>query len=151
MDNVDKKITNLLLIMFGVSLFLWLPIIPIRVVPEVTLKVIDTEGKPMPDNTVIQWWRHWTYDSTLRKDEVISDLDGTVSFKEKSVWVSIGKFLYGSFGENIWTYIDIHAGFGPDNGFTVKNSLSEDKWCYPKSKCGNKKSLKEIIIKERKK
>lgn len=147
MENSEVKALKIFAILIIIGLLLFLPIIPVQVVPEVTLKVINAEGNPLPGVVIIQFWRHWTYDATDRRDEVMSNAEGDVTFAEKKIWVSAGKFLYGKFGENVWSYIDIHAGFGPDNGFRAKDYKSENKWCNPCNK--DRISENKIVILER--
>ena len=145
-----KKIT-FILILIGAIILLFLPIVPVQVVPEVTLKVVDTEGKPLPNIKILQFWRHWTYDATNRHIETTSNSEGYVTFSQKQVWTSPFRFLYGKFGEYVWSYIDIHASFGPHNGFRAEDFRSKNKWCYPDNVCRTKKRVNEIVVFEKNK
>ena len=142
------KMPKIIFIVLAVILLLWLPIIPVNVVPEVTLRVVNTDKQPVASMVVFQVWQHWTFESQDHRDKVISDENGFVTFSEKKIWVSAFKFLLGMFGEHVLGGIAIHASSGPSNGFGVEGYKTENKWCYPEWKCPNGEISKEIILKE---
>ncbi len=141
-----KKIT-LILMLIGAIILLFLPIVPVQVVPEVTLKVIDTEGNPMPNLEIIQYWQHWTFESQSHIDEVRADRKGYVTFSEKKIRISLLSLFVSKVLENTIGLIAVHSGSGPHSGFRSKLFKSENRWCYPCNK--NTKRINEIVILEK--
>ncbi len=139
---------NITLSVIVVAIFIWLPIIPVDVVPEVTLKVINENNQLMTGIKIVQGWQHWTFESEDHRDEKTSDANGSVTFSEKSIKVSVFKFLFWRLMEIVMK-INPHAGFGPSTGLWAEGYKSENKWCYPPEKCLNREITREIIIKEK--
>lgn len=149
-----NKIPKIILIVVIGFLFIWLPVIPVNVVPEITLKVVDTDKKPMPGVTVTQSWMHYSFESTSsvykddHNDKVVSDTSGLVTFSEKNIKISVFKFLLGKIAEILYKIVPAHTSVGPSSPFFVVGYDWVDvPWCYPK--CPNGEIPKEIVIKEK--
>lgn len=150
-----NKIPKIVLIVLAIILLIWLPIIPINVVPEVTLRVVDEDKNPVSNVTVTQGWMHYSFESTAsvykedHNDKVVSGMDGLVTFSEKNIRISVFKFFLGKLAEILYKIIPLHTSIGSSNSFGTEGYLSEDKWCYPPEKCGSRKISREIIIKKK--
>lgn len=149
MDREDKIIRRMLFTLAGAALFFFLPIVPIQVVPEVSIRAVDTNRNPVEGVTVYQDWQHSTFESQSHKDETVSDENGFAAFSEKRIWISAFNFLFNTVGENTIGLIAIHASFGPSVGFGATGYKTSNKWCYPEKICKNRESAKEIIILEK--
>ncbi len=145
---MNKKSKIILLILIVGFLFS-LPIIPVNVVPEVSIRAVDTDKKPVAGITIYQDWQHWTFESENHRDEAVSDENGFAVFSTKKIWISAFNFLFNTIAENTIGLVAIHASSGPTSGFGAKDYLSDNKWCYPESKCRDREVSKEVIIKER--
>lgn len=142
-----SKISKIILIVLITGLLFSLPIIPIQVVPEVTLKVVDMKGNLMPDTIIVQYWQHWSFESEDHSDESVSGGDGNVNFPARNIWISAFSLITNKTLENTIGLIAIHSGSGPHSGFRAKNYRSENKWCYP---CGkNMERVNEIVVLEK--
>jgi hypothetical protein len=141
-----NKISKIVLIVLVIGLLSSLPIIPVRVVPEVTLRVVNVEGKPMPNINIVQYWQHWSFESKDHLDESVSGDDGNVTFPMREIWISVFSLVANEVLGNTLGLIAIHSGGGPHSGFRAKNHKSENKWCYP---CGkDKEKINEIVVLE---
>ena len=145
---MGKKLT-IIIILVGIVVFTFVPIVPIQVVPKVTLKVVDIEGKPMSNIIIIQWWKHWTFESETHRDEITSDESGNATVPERKIWISLFSYIADKTIENTIGLIAIHESYGPYSGFGAKDYKFENKWCYPESRCSNREVSKEIVIKEK--
>lgn len=144
-----NKRPKIVLIVAAIILFIWLPVIPINVVPEITLRVIDVDKKPMSSISVTQYWIHYSFESSSSKyhsDETLSDANGYVTFSEKNLTISVFKFLFGKFGEFFIKVIPTHASSGIYSDFVPRGYLTEGYSCF--SKCRDDQ-LKEIVIKRK--
>lgn len=150
---MNKTAKIILVIVVGVLLVL-LPVIPINVVPEVTLKVVDEEKNPMPSITVTQSWMHYSFESSSsvykenHNDKSVSDENGLVTFSEKNISISLFTFILGKMAEMMHKIIPAHSSVGPSSPFFVADYDTVNvPWCYPK--CPNGKFPKEIIVRRK--
>lgn len=145
-----NKISKIILIVLVIGFLFSLPITPVQVVPEVTLKVVNADKQPVADATVYQDWQHWTFESQAHRDQTVSDTNGFVTFSEKSINVSILKFLFWTFFKNTLGIIMIHASFGPHSHFIATKDFQNKKYwgdiytCYGSCK---EDAPREIIVK----
>ncbi len=144
-----SKKSKIILLILIVGFLLSLPVVPVSVVPEVSIRAVDTNKKPVAGVVIYQEWQHWTYESEAHRDESVADENGFAAFSAKGIWVSPLRMLFGLFGEYVLGGIAIHADSGPSVGFGAKDYLSDNKWCYPESKCQGRETSKEVVIKER--
>ena len=140
-----SKISKIILTILIFGLLFSLPIISVNVVPEVTVRVLDVDRIPMADIKIFQDWQHWTFESKQHREEKVSNVDGYVTFTEKSIRVSVFSLLLGRLSETI-SNINIHAGSGPSSIFGAKDYVADGYWCY--ENCLEDKP-KEVIIKEK--
>lgn len=132
-----------------VGLLFSLPIVPIRVVPEVTMRAVDANESAIANIVVYQDWTHSTFESQNHRDENISDVNGFMTFSEKKIWISAFNFLFNTIGENTVGLIAVHASSGPYVGFGATGYKTSNRWCYPEKVCKNRESANEIIILEK--
>lgn len=148
-NSAMNKKSKIILLVTAIILFIWFPGIPIKVVPETTLRVMDTNKNPMAEVTVSQDWQHWSFESENHKDERISDTNGFVTFSEKSINVSTLRFLFGKFGELFMTVVPTHASSGSYSHFIARKNLENKQYwgdmysCYGICK---EDEPKEIIV-----
>lgn len=152
MDREDKIIRRMIFTLAGAALFFFLPIVPIQVVPEVSIRAVDTNRNPVAGITIYQDWQHWTFESEDHRDETVSDENGFAAFSEKRIWISAFNFLFNTIGENTIGLIAIHASSGPFSHFIATKDFENKKYwgdlyfCYGSCK---ENAPREIVVKEK--
>ncbi len=140
-----SKISKIILVVLVVGLLFSLPVISINVVPKITLRVLNVDRNPMANIKIFQDWQHWTFESKEHREEQASNVDGYVTFTEKSIRISAFSLVLGKLAETM-SIINIHASSGPSSIFGAKDYVADGYWCY--ENCFEDKP-KEIIIKEK--
>ncbi len=134
-----------------IGLLFSLPIIPIQVVPEVSIRAVDENRNPVPGIVIYQDWKHSTFESQNQRDEVISNENGFAAFSEKRIWISAFNFLFNTIAENTVGLIAIHASSGPFSHFIATKDFDNKRYwgdlyfCYGSCR---ESAPKEIVIKE---
>lgn len=109
----------ILSVLFVMGLFV--PTIPVYVIPELKITVTDKDDRPVSGKLVIQRWTHSTFESDYHTGEEISDENGIVVFPSRWIWESSGGYI-------IWSVIDmvpvLHASSGPHAFFLVEGTYS---------------------------
>lgn len=151
MDREDQIIRKIAFTFAGLISFFFLPIVPIQVVPEVSIRAIDINRNPVGSIIIYQDWKHSTFESEAHRDEVMSGEDGFATFSKKRIWISASNFLFNTIGEYTIGLIAIHASSGPFSHFIVAKDFENKRYwgdlyfCYGTCK---ENALREIVIKE---
>lgn len=119
----DEAVANskFLLVLFCASLF-FVPLVPVKVVPEINLLILDEDGSPMSNARITQTWRHYTYQFGDDQEDVLSDSKGVAHFPERINRFSIVQLAFGKAVDAI--NINPHAGFGPSSFFLPRGNVS---------------------------
>lgn len=110
-----------LLALFCLSLF-FIPLIPVTVVPEINLMIVDEDGSSIPNANITQVWRHYTYQFGDDREDVFSDSKGVARFPERIERFSVVHLAFGKAVETI--NINPHASFGPSSFFLPRGDVS---------------------------
>lgn len=104
-----------------------LPILPVKVAPAVTVRVVDGSGKAVTGLVVVQYWNHFTYESVdaVHTTEEVSHADGKAAFSAKTLHVSFFRLVLGWLYENVFSFIDVHGSHGVRSSFVVDGYKSE--------------------------
>ena len=111
------------------------------------MKVVDNEGKPVPNLEIKQGWRYIGFESQNHEESSVSDSSGDVKFSKRRIWVSFVSFILSKIFRNTVGLLFIHNDSGPYNFFWSEEYVLENRWCYPKSRCYKRETVKEIVIK----
>ncbi len=115
------------LILFAVVLIaLFIPVIPVNVVPEWPLRLVDESGQPVSNARIDQWWKDYTLEFWRwpHVDESMSSDDqGIVRFPARNIRVSVAQFVVAKIVDVV-TSINPHAGYGPHANVLCRGSLS---------------------------
>lgn len=120
------KIILFLAILAGLSVIF--PI-PIEVVPEIKLKVINAKDEKISNVTVVQTWQHYSFESESHEENVVSNKEGIAIFPERKICVSVLSYLLDPVIEKI--NINPHASSGASAYFQVKEYEVDTVWYEP--------------------
>jgi len=127
--------------------FFALPVIPVEVVPQWTVRVTDEQGHPRP-NTVREIWHHYSFDgSGLNplyggEEDLVTDDQGVVVFPERRIHVSLGMWGIATVGTPM-RWINIHASTGP---YAYLLCLNPSCGYAPDTYSGDRESLENTTL-----
>lgn len=116
--TLKTKIVRTLVIMAVLLFALWPFQTPMS--PPWTVRVVDTEGRPISSSHVEQTWQHFTFqtDSDTQYEEKFTDSSGVVDFPSRAVRANIFVRFAGAV-RNLSA--GVHASWGPHVWITVKH------------------------------
>jgi hypothetical protein len=125
--NISPKAKRLLLFIICAAVALLYPF-KSTVCPAWTIQVVDNAGNPLKGAWVIQWWQHYTVESSGHRQDAETDKNGYVSFPKRTIRASllfrtlgvISKTKSGAFGF-------IHSSFGPDAHIAAYGEIFDGK------------------------
>ena len=94
---------------------------PTTVVPEWRIRVVDEAGVPVAGEPVREIWQHYSYESESHEEELLTDENGYVTFRERRIWMPpLGRVVFtgwaalktlahGSMGESAWVMATRHS------------------------------------------
>jgi hypothetical protein len=94
---------------------LFVPVIPVNVVPEWELRLIDESGQPVPNVRIDQSWKDYSlefYSFGHIDKSLSSDEQGIVRFPARNILVSISQIIAAKIVD-VLTSISPHASYGP--------------------------------------
>ena len=101
----------------------FIPAIPFSVVTPITLQIVDELGDPLPDISIQQTWRHYTFQFGDGIDHASSNEKGTVIFPERIEYFSLAQILFGEL-LRLAQFMNPHASFGPSSFFLPRGNVS---------------------------
>ena len=122
MQQKQRVIFKWLLVVLLVSI---MPVIPVQVVPEWKIKVVDEIGNPLVAETIVQGWKHYTYEFFLpfeHIDKLVTDDTGTVTFPQRRIFVTPLQMVLAGF-RSAMSNFDLHSSYGPRSSLTCANYL----------------------------
>lgn len=109
-------------IVLVVVFLIFVPIVPISIVPSISLSILDESRNPIPGLPVRQSWQHYTYQFSGDSAEVLSDSHGVARFPERTARISVGQLVLGQILKVV--SINPHASFGPSSFFLSMGKTS---------------------------
>jgi len=120
-----KKLKWLIIVsIFLIALFV--PVMPVNVVPEWTLRLVDESGQSVPNARIDQSWKEYSLEFFRfgHIDESLSsDGNGFVTFPARNIRVSVIQIIVAKIVDII-TSINPHAGYGPQSHVYCRGNLS---------------------------
>ncbi len=142
-----SKLTLILVLTVVIAgILLFVPIIPIHVAPAVTLQVVDEDGIGKEGIPISQYWGNWSYETTGHEDQKSSEVNGYVTFPEKSIRIPVLKFLSGFIVENVFAGIDIHRSYGPFSSFSARAFTNTEVYTQCTFGGCQKEEPKQIVL-----
>lgn len=111
------------LLLFAVVLLLPYPT---TVVPEWRIRVVGADGNPVAGEPVRETWQHYSYESESHEEELSTDENGYVTFRERKIWMpplvrivltplaALMTLAHGSMGESAWVMTLKHSTYRPE-------------------------------------
>jgi hypothetical protein len=93
---------------------------------------VDETGWPVPNATVIQYWRNYSVERSGHEARAVSDGRGLVSFPERRVWACTGIRILGPVW-NVANYLH-HAGLGPRSQIIARHQQKQGDVVYQPGK-----------------
>jgi len=121
LDVLPRRYTALLLL----AVVMLIPY-PTTVVPEWKIRVLDRYGAPVEGEPVREVWQHYSYESESHGEELPTDADGYVTFREREIWASplrrvvftcwaaLWTLAHGSMGESAWVLVPGRSAYHPE-------------------------------------
>lgn len=122
-----KKVKWLIPIAILIGLF-FIPLFPVNVVPEWTLRLVDESGQPVPNARVDQSWKDYSLEffrSRHFDESLSSNADGIVTFPVRNIRVSAFQIVAAKI-RGVLLIMDPHASYGADSHLYCRGSLRCD-------------------------
>jgi hypothetical protein len=121
---MKKPKSLILIVVFLIALFV--PVIPVNVVPEWELRLIDESGQPVPNVRVEQWWKDYSLEFWRwphSEESMPSNEEGVIRLPARNILVSISQIIAAKIVD-VLTSISPHASYGPHSFLVCQGSVN---------------------------